>query len=226
MTVRELSPSDIPEVARIHLAAFPESVLSKLGAGPVSGYYRWLMTGPHDLYAVGVEENGRLLGFAFTGIFRGAASGFIRHNWLSLSGHLLLRPWLIFKVRDRLGLATIWRLLSAALTMRKPRVNSTPPAPLPVAPAPATSDRPFGVLSIATDPSVQRRGVGGLLMDAAESRASQLGYSSVYLTVHPSNTRALSFYERGGWTRILDSDGEFRGSMKKVVIPAGSQRES
>jgi ribosomal protein S18 acetylase RimI-like enzyme len=56
--------------------------------------------------------------------------------------------------------------------------------------------------SIATDPSVQGRGVGRLLLQTCETAAVQRGCRYVSLEVRVSNLAAITFYERHGYLAV------------------------
>lgn len=53
-------------------------------------------------------------------------------------------------------------------------------------------------------------------MEYAERSAVERGFSKMGLTVHPSNSRAVRFYEKMGWQRNL-TDGQWTGSMSKTL---------
>src|ERR1035438_7068797 len=48
ITVETLYTRDLTAVTGVHLAAFPDSVLTTLGSGIVKRYYEWQMRGPHS----------------------------------------------------------------------------------------------------------------------------------------------------------------------------------
>jgi len=52
---------------------------------------------------------------------------------------------------------------------------------------------------VALDPGAQGRGLGRLLLEAAEGWARERGYVSITLNVFAGNTSALAFYERLGY---------------------------
>ena len=205
VVLRPLQVDDLTAVTEVHLTAFPDSALTKLGQGAVRRYYRWQLTGPHDSLALAAVSNGHLAGFCIGGVFRGATSGFIQHNLLYLTGCMLARPWLLFSplVRDRIQASLhILRLPGR----RKPR-------PTAVAKRPKRT-RSYGILAVAVDPRRQGSGVGRILMERAEDNARKRGFDFMHLTVHPSNLGAVKFYERLGWIRDTDSD-EWQGQMLK-----------
>ncbi len=53
--------------------------------------------------------------------------------------------------------------------------------------------------SIAVLPEASRRGIGSLLLAAAEEAARRRGRCAMRLEVHEHNTRAISRYERSGY---------------------------
>jgi ribosomal protein S18 acetylase RimI-like enzyme len=131
---------------------------------------------------------------------------FLRANRLYLAGRVLRHPSLLRTslVRERIALAM-------RLTLRFSRFR------LPRAKAAAVPQdvRRFGVLAIATDPEIRGSGAGRALMLEAEARARREGYDAMVLTVHPDNTRAVTFYEQLGWERRVVDDSPWTGTMEK-----------
>lgn len=210
--IRSLEREDLDAVARIHCSAFPRSALTRLGREAVRRYYLWQLVGPHEAMAVGVTVEGRLAGFCFAGVFRGALSGFLRANWGFLARRLAVRPWLLtdpmFRGRVRAG----GRSLSS---LRR----SEPGRPAGVAPAGnavAGGETSFGVLAIAVHPDYQGRGLGKAMMDLAETRARAGGYQAMHLSVDPSNVQAARFYEMLGWARLTGAGG-WNGKMQREL---------
>lgn len=193
---------DLVAVAEVHRRAFPESAITAFGREAVRRYYQWLLEGPHDAALVGAWKDDRLVGFCAAGTFNGALSGFLRANRLYLALRMASHPWLVTSplVRDRViqGLRVLRR--------SSPAVSSADAA-----------QRRFGILAIATDPSVRGAGAGRALMADAEERARRLGHACAMLTVHPSNTRAVCFYEQLGWTRRTPAGQAWTGTMEKLL---------
>ncbi|HZW04012.1 MAG TPA: GNAT family N-acetyltransferase [Anaerolineaceae bacterium] len=205
VAVRPLQVSHLPVVAAIHMRAFPDSALSKLGAEAVRRYYEWQLTGPHDVHAVGAFTGDRLAGFCFGGRFRGALVGFLRKNRAYLSFLVLRKPWLLFNplFRERLafGLRTYRR-----------RFSGQQSAAVPVTGGPA----PYGILSIAVDPLIQGKGIGRALMQDAEQVARRAGFTEMVLTVHHDNVQAIRFYEKLDWFKT-PGNGAWKGEMRKEI---------
>jgi len=190
-------------VADIHLRAFPDSALTRLGKEAVNRYYQWQLTGPHDCMAMGAyTEAGQMKGFVFGGTFHGSLSGFVSKNRWYLIGQVLLRPWMIanpiFYEKIVLGVRTLMP------RNKKNGIKNSSQSP----------PKSFGILAIAVDPDDQGSGVGKALMQNAESEAKQRHFTQMGLTVHPSNMQAVRFYERLNWKRIV-MDGIWSGKMVK-----------
>jgi ribosomal protein S18 acetylase RimI-like enzyme len=199
MTLARLIPSDLPEVARIHCAAFPKAALTLLGTEAVRRYYEWQLTGPHDATFFGCKADERLLGFCVAGRFSGALTGFLRRNRAFLGRQVLTRPAFLlspfFRQRCWMALQLLWRF------HRRPR-SSNP------------SKKGFDILAIAVDPHSQHSGVGRLLMQECEVLARRQECEEMTLSVACDNIQAIRFYERGGWNKVLN-DESWEGKMRK-----------
>jgi ribosomal protein S18 acetylase RimI-like enzyme len=229
--VRLLRPIDLPDVAQIHLAAFKESALGRLGHEAVRRYYEWLLTGPHKSVALGAwareAETGRekLIGFCFGGRFHGALSGFVRKNRWFLARVVVMRPWLAANplFRERLAQAARILRLSKLFARRKPSTRARKPNP-----EHSTQREPtFGILAIAVHPYAQGMGAGKHIMREAERAARAGGYNLMNLTVHPDNVQAVGFYERLGWQKTpLVPGGTWEGTMLKSIPSMDALRET
>lgn len=220
LILRILNTSDLESVTSVHLVAFPDSALTKLGHEAVRRYYEWQIIGPHDGVNVGAFIDGELAGFCFGGIRRGALGGFLERNRALLIRRVLTRPWLLanplFRQRARFGVQRLFGRLRPAKTTLKTTVRVTNTQTLP---------RTFGILSIAVDPRFQGQGAAQLLMEYSENEARNRGFTRMHLTVHPSNTRAVRFYEKMGWQRDL-IDTTWDGSMSKMLMPVSEAADN
>ncbi|HEX2205772.1 MAG TPA: GNAT family N-acetyltransferase [Longimicrobium sp.] len=197
--VRPLGAADLARVAEVHRAAFPGSALTALGGDAPRRYYAWLLAGPHDAHPRGAFAEGRLVGFCFGGVYRGALTGYVRGNAPYLALRALLRPRLLLGGAFRKAAA-----LGARLLVRTPRRTPPPGGWLPS----------FGILSIAVHPEARGTGAARALMDDAEAEARRRGFGVMHLSVRPENARAVRFYEKCGWER-RESGGEWNGIMIK-----------
>ncbi len=143
--IRGLTRDDLTRVAEVHVQAFRDSAITKLGKEAARRYYEWQLTGPHDCQAIGAFIDGALAGFCFGGVFRGAMSGFLRANRLFLIGRVLVHPYLLadplFRSRLFDGLHVLRRFRRSQAPTRQTRKKT-----------------PDAFLSMAVDPRWQRRG--------------------------------------------------------------------
>ncbi len=203
MQIRLFTQADLKDVARVHALAFPRSGLTQFGPEALRRYYSWQLNGPHDAVCLGAFEAGRLEGFCFAGVFKGAETGFLNKNRSFLIWRLVTHPWLAGNeiVRDRIS----YSILALRQLARKQRLQAK---------TKKTSLPRFGILSIAVDPQCRRGGVGRLLMAEAEQAARRRGFSSMRLSVHTDNEPAIRFYEQLGWVKTL-RDETWQGVMEK-----------
>jgi len=213
LRVAPLEKRDLNAVARVHIAAFEDSALSKIGREAVRRYYLWQLEGPHDVVALGAWRGEILVGFCFAGTFRGALMGFLARNRPFLLRRVLARPWLLWNplFRDRIFLAL--RVLARRLREKATKRKQQNAAPMSSDVAQEIAPR-FGILAIGVDPKAQGGGVGRALMEACENEAWRWGFEKMNLSVHPSNVQAVTFYEKQGWMRIAEN-GAWNGAMKK-----------
>jgi len=203
--IRFVQDENLSQVAEVHIRAFSESALTKLGVEIVCRYYHWQLRGPHDCYAIAAFKGEQMLGFCFGGVFRGALGGFLQKNKKFLVWRVLLHPRLLLNEIFRDRLKTAFRSLRVFPTMKKAKKTPIPSNPV----------KSFSILSIAVDPAIQTKGVGKMLMQAAEEEAVRRGYERMHLTVHPSNTKAVQFYLRVGW--LKQKEDNWAGGMYKIL---------
>lgn len=199
--VRDVVPADLPDVARLHLQAFPDSVLGDLGEEAVRRSYQWQLDGPHDLTALVATVDATTMGFLFGGVFRGSTIGFVKSQRWFLARRVATHPRILLR-----GVGWNRLVLGARLLVRRtPPGRSEAPEAVP--------RRSSGVLAIAVDPAAQGQGLGRALIAEAARRAVAQGFESMHLTVHPTNTAAISFYRGLGWTPMPEPDGSWSGRM-------------
>ncbi len=202
VTVDDLTEAQLSDVARLHLDAFPESVLGWLGAEAVRRNYRWQLTGPHLVTALAATRgDGELVGMLFGGVFRGSTIGFVKKEKWFLSRCVLMHPTVVTRAAGRERIMLAARLVAARSSPTQMEVPSAVP------------DRSFGILAIAVSPSAQGVGVGRQLMEEATERARAGGFARMHLTVHSSNHGAVAFYEGLGWTKVIEDSGAWAGRM-------------
>jgi ribosomal protein S18 acetylase RimI-like enzyme len=205
MDIHPLTNTDLKSVAQVHMLAFPDAALTKLGTEAIRRYYLWQLDGPHDSIGIGAFADTQLAGFCFAGVFQNAETGFLLKNRSYLLWRFMTHPWFLNNemVRSRVN-----SYLQEIRIFTKRKRN---PVELPTAP----SIEKFGILSIAVHPDYQRLGVGNLLMQKIEEFARAKGFSSMRLSVHPNNLKAVLFYEKLGWRKVSAPEDEWLGFMTK-----------
>ncbi|MDD3580669.1 MAG: GNAT family N-acetyltransferase [Desulfobacca sp.] len=206
LLIKVLEIKDLYHVAQLHRLAFTQSLLTYLGQEVVRRYYEWLLLGPHETTALGAFADDMLVGFCFGGIFRGAMNGFIRKNRYYLMWKICTHPKVVKNAEFRQRMALGWK----SKIFRKVNLYHGVSMPTPLY-------RHSGILAIGVDPMMQRKGIGKLLMEAAEEQARQKGHREMRLTVEINNLVAINFYENIGWEKVPSQEGTFQGAMRKII---------
>ncbi len=193
LIIQNITIEGLQAISGIHLRAFPESSLSKLGLEAVRRYYHWQLTGPHECCSLLAIDNHHIVGFCFGGVFHGALSGFLKLNQAFLVRRVIARPWLLFNELFRVQVLFALRSLKI---LRRKKIHSQDLSKKII--------KTYGILAIAVDPQIQSRGVGRALMLAAEQDAIEKGFEQMHLTVSPKNLQAINFYLGLGWVKKGD----------------------
>ena len=207
--IRNLSLEEVDQIAKIHINAFQESLISKLGTKVTKAYYKWQFESPDDVYSIGAFIDNRLVGFSFGGIFKMALGGFIANNRKLVFSQILLHPWVLlhphFTKKILLGLRLFF------LFPKKGHQNKFQNAEF------SKKGKPyFGILSIAINSSARGKGVGRLLMERTETLAKENEFRKMLLSVDPNNKNAVDFYLHLGWEKEMLTT-EWNGKMIKFI---------
>ncbi|QWD06055.1 GNAT family N-acetyltransferase [Polynucleobacter paneuropaeus] len=177
-TCRIAREQDIPEVAKVHLIAFPHFFLSTLGFKFLCVMYRAFMYSPKNIFIV-AEKNGVIQGFA-TGLMSSSGSDFqvalrfYPQFIYALSTVFFSQPLVIFK-------RIIYRLKSNSF---KFEVNKS-----------QVILRSFGIR-----PEYRGSGIANDLIKEFEAQAVRRGIVSIALTTDArDNERAIAFYSKNGF---------------------------
>jgi ribosomal protein S18 acetylase RimI-like enzyme len=175
--VRAMRPDDVESVVRVHMEAFPGFFLSSLGPGFLRLFYTAVLDDEHGIALV-AEDRHSVAGFvcgstAPQGFYRRVlASQWWKFGWASISA-MVCRP------------SAIPHLLGAVRARVAPREDS-PSAEL---------------MSVATAPQAQRKGIGEELVVRFLAEARRLGAFRVTLTTdRHANEHVNAFYRRLGFT--------------------------
>jgi ribosomal protein S18 acetylase RimI-like enzyme len=205
---RPLEASDLPASALIHVEAFPHAAISQLGVAVAERYHASLL-GRADVHALAAFTAGRLAGFCFGGTARDVEGSFLRENLWFIGREIARQPALLGQpcIRERIG---------AGMRFLLPRASAAAPENAAAGAPRETPPPSFTVLYLAVHPDVEGRGVARELLEAAEGIARARGFAQMDLSVYLDNTRAIAFYERNGWQRLIQ-DGAWQGFMFKPL---------
>lgn len=177
MEIEEITAEDAPlfikDIAKIHALSYSGAHFSATFGEAKLEEYNSLLVRNSDLSLVALEGV-TPVGFIISGtaLSRGVQQ-FTRENRLFLVGRLLRHP--------RFLVAKIYGKLSSAF-----RKNGPPTVH-------------YRLLSIATSPSAQSKGIGTALLVALEERLAARGVKRYGLSVRIDNPRAVEFYRRNGF---------------------------
>lgn len=203
--IRQADVSDLPDMSRIHFRAFPDSALTLVGPEAIRRYYEWQMQRAPDLILLVAVIQDSIAGFVVAGRFHQALSGFVRAHRRFLILRVITRPWILLSPR-------VIRRAWAAGQILTSRRRAAPVLA-------RASGNSAGVLSIATAPTHQGRGVGTALLLKTEQLARERGYEALHLTVSPTNSTAIRLYLHLGWKKTPD-DTTWTGLMTKDIDDA------
>lgn len=198
LTIRITAGHDIPAVAAIHAAAFPDFFLTRLGPAFVRNYYRqvvefdagWLLIAERDGLPIGF-----VAGFAEPDRFY---AGLKRRPWrflLPLAFGLARRPWLLSRILRR----------GAAVALRGDG-----------RPDDCGTIGDCELSSLAVLPGMQGQGVGLRLVAAFVQVAQAHQASLIRLTTDARDNDAVNaFYARAGFSLVGCLTADRRRPMNK-----------
>ncbi len=170
---------DLYQVAQIHKERFPDHYLGKFSISLLYRFYKNLLDAK-QIFIVAKEKD-EVVGFVVGGdikIIKERLSLFIRTNVLFYGLEILIRPNTWAKSFDKLK-EVIFKQPSSQYNL--------------------DDHEKYTLLSIATAKSAGGKGVGTGLVKAFDSTLSEVG-DHYHLAVMESNTGAIKFYEKNGFT--------------------------
>jgi ribosomal protein S18 acetylase RimI-like enzyme len=195
--------ADVARVAALHRACLPDSILSALGDAGVARYYAYALGSPHE-HAFVVRDAGSAVAAC---VLSTAPHTMLRRFALhapgalarELAGGLIASP----PLRRRLG-ARLAEAARAILGLAEP-VRRSPQGEdrarsrvIPAAVEPALPE----VTQIFTDPAHRGRGLGAILLGAAESVLRATGHRAYCIhTLRDDNDAGIRFYRREGFSQ-------------------------
>lgn len=171
-----LRPEYVEQCASIHLRAFPDFFLSRLGPRFISEFYRAFLDEPDAISGVALDDEGRVLGVVVgTKQPHGFFARLLKQRW-----HAFTLASITLAVRHP---AVVPRLLRAVLYRGE--------VPLPVGGALLSS--------ICVDLDSQGASVGSNLLRHFMSAVQTAGIPAYLTTDRVDNDSTNSFYLRHGW---------------------------
>ena len=178
MKIRLFNKKDasiVSQVAAIHANAYSARHFTAGFSSVKLVEYNSRLIEASDLTILAIDGDG-VLGFIISGYAVSAGvKKFTADNRLWLAFQLLQRPTIFF--------TKLWGLFRSKLNPVKP------------------SNAKFRLLSIATIPGSQSKGVGAAMLNFLEQELMSKGVESYGLSVKDSNYAAIRFYERHGFVK-------------------------
>ena len=210
MQITRARASDIPQIVEVHLDAFPDFFLSRLGTPFLHAYYSQVLHFEQGILLVSREEaSGQVIGFV---------AGFTAPAEF-YSQMLRQAPRYVLPILR--GFLTDHRLIGLVLNrlghvIRGSRTGNA---------AKPESDRSGGceLSSIATLHSRQGQGIGRHLLDAFLEEAAHYPVSYIYLTTDAEDNDPVNqFYQRAGFVlsrSFVTGKGRAMNEYRKAVNP-------
>lgn len=193
VAILALADGGADAAVQLHLRAFPDDLLARLGPRFLARYYRAFAESPHAVLLLAVERGsleavGYLLG---TFDHRAQYSHLVRRHGPALAAHLLaqlLRHPIL--ARDVVRRGVLGRYVRGALRSL---------LGLGAAPGGEAGERIGVLLYLVVDRAHQRRGIGSYLVSRYELYAWAAELDRLELVTCAGASGAGGFYERAGW---------------------------
>jgi len=214
MNIKYASLKDLDIISICHIAAFPDSITSKLGVKVVSQMLSWYMSGSNK-FLFWVEENEKCIGYCGGYIIDGsdkygAASGMMQTSFDEIAMALMKKPWLLFHPEILKKATFILRNTLRKLGLKKEKAQQASPT-IENMNNPLTA----GLIVIGVLPDLQKKGVGSFLQDEFERKSKEMGAKQLQLSVKSQNHTAIKSYKRNGY-EIVCQDKSSLGMIKKI----------
>lgn len=196
--IKYANESDLVKIAKCHIAAFPNSLSSKMGYTFISNMMRWYLSAPNK-FLFFIENETFVIGYCGGHLQDGrdgfgAASGMTQFGFSSALKSLLKRPWLLFHsdlvARYKFIYTNILRKLKLKKDKPLAEVNINY----------STHPLTAGLVVIGVRPNLQQKGLGTLLQQEFERKAKEMGAERLSLSVRVQNERAIKSYLKNGYS--------------------------
>lgn len=198
--IKYATASDLPKIARCHVAAFPDSVTSLLGPNVVASMLQWYLSAPNK-FLFFTEENGICTGYCGGFILDGSdaygsGSGMTQFGFNTALTAFMRKPWLLFHPEIRKKYAFIYTNVLRKLGLKKEQPKASLPQKNKAENEPLTA----GLVVIGVMPNLQQKGLGSLLQQEFERKAIAMGAQRLSLSVRTKNDKAIRSYQRNGYS--------------------------
>lgn len=199
MEIRGAGAADLPGVAEVFHAAFPDSVAHIWGEGRTpstdltASLFEVCLRSEPEAFWVALDGR-RVAGYIF-------APRHLSRVWRVAVGEGYVFRWAFGWLSGRYGLG--WRPIRVAVANKLSFLRQ------------AVGDRykaDARILSVAVHPEFQGRGIARRLCELALTRLDRLGTPVTRLEVRPNNAPAVKLYTGLGFSRVgsmVDSQGEW-----------------
>ena len=199
--ITQATPSDLDELATIHMKVFPSSLFTLLGHDATRAMLSWYIVNSRGILLQSVDSSGHITGYCAaiympSSAHLGANSSVLRYSLFTFLFALLKRPWLILNPRHISRF--FWAIRRIITLFNQPASRSTSSSQN----IPSYPIYPYlGLVSIGVSISSRNRGLGSDLLKQLVSIAYQIEPrpSLISLSLLKSNITAYSFYTSNGF---------------------------
>lgn len=204
--------TELSQVAKCHILAFPDSFSSKLGRRYVAKMLGWYLS-TEKAFIFHLKDNGEVVGYCGAIVVdgtlpTGAASGMTQYSFNDAIKAMVFRPWLLLHPEVTKRYKFLWRNVKAKLGISKPKFSAEQKTIY-------QNEPQIGLVVIGVDPKMQGKGYGSMILQEFEKRAATYNIPKLQLTVKAINTNAIRAYENG-WEAV-SNDGEVVAMYKYLA---------
>ena len=202
--IRKLNVHDLSALSSLHQNTFAGTLGACLGTGYFKALFLWFLRNPEAIILV-CEKDQKIAAYVF-GAPDGYATQLNRGLFWTIVRSLFVRPMAIMHPQFKNQIVSRIRSLVGKTSSNSDIQKSH---------SGSNSSYMYVLVGIGVCPQARHLGVGNELMAAFESVVWEKGYEGVRLSVFPSNTAAISLYEKRGWR--LTGPGQVRGALKYIL---------
>lgn len=191
ISIRPFRKEDLSQVVEFHKAAFKDHINARLGNAYLTAFLSWFVEQKNCIALVAVDGKDRPVGYvvgAYWGYQQKLNRFLLRRSVVAMITH----PVVLFHPK-------IWNALLARckiLLGLSKHVEETQKQ---------LQGNIISLVGIGIDTKLHRGGVGTMLLKTFETKATEMDFDTLRLSVYSSNKTARSFYEKNGWYLLQDT---------------------